>query len=77
MNHPSSHERNNAREHGEAADSAEQEISKLTSNWRAELHLTRMSSATAGGSERGKLCEVFHKIECARRAGQRLAAAPG
>jgi hypothetical protein len=42
-----------------------------------ERRLARKSSATAGGSERGKLNELFHKIKCAHRGDQRLAAAIG
>jgi hypothetical protein len=37
------------------------------------MGLTRQSSATAGGSKRGELNELFHKIKCAHRDGQRLA----
>jgi hypothetical protein len=40
-------------------------------------HLTRRSSATAGGSERCKHPELFHKIKSAHHTGQRLAAAIG
>jgi len=36
-----------------------------------------MSSATAGGGERGKHRERFHKIKSGYRAGQRLAGAIG
>ena len=35
----------------------------------------RMSSATAGGVERGKHRELFHKINGVHRDGQRLAPA--
>src|SRR6266446_5904312 len=37
---------------------------------RASSRLTRKRSATAGGGERGKLSELFHKIKCAHRDGQ-------
>jgi len=39
--------------------------------------LTRKSWATAGGGERGKHQELFHKIKRAHRHGQRLAPAIG
>ena len=39
--------------------------------------LTRQSSAAAGGSKRGKLSKLFHKIKRARHDDQRLAPAAG
>ena len=42
-----------------------------------DIDLTRPSSATVGGSERGKYWELFHKIKRPHGAGQRLAAAVG
>ena len=41
------------------------------------LWVTRQSSATAGGSERGKYEELSHEIKCAHRDRQRLASAFG
>ena len=68
-----------------AADTLVAGIASTCSNkkaygyWREmRLHdLTRRSSATAGGSERGEHSELFHKIKGGRRTGQRLAAAIG
>src|SRR5438874_4908962 len=37
---------------------------------RGFIRLTRRSSAAAGGSERGKHRELFHKIECGLHSGQ-------
>jgi hypothetical protein len=39
--------------------------------------LTRWSSATAGGGERGKHRELFHKIKSGHHNGRRLAPAIG
>jgi len=39
--------------------------------------LTRRSSATAGGGERGKLYELFPKSKSSHLSGQRLAGAIG
>ena len=49
-------------------------VSALVSRGRS---LTRQSSAAAGGSERGKLSKLFHKIKRARHDDQRLAPAAG
>jgi hypothetical protein len=56
---------------------ADATASEQMRNVRARIDLTRRSSATAGGSERGKHVEPFHKIKSGHRDGQRLAGAIG
>jgi len=60
----------------QASDRAEQQ-ERTSFHINARYHLTKRSSATAGGTELSQHRQLFHKIKSAHRAGQRLAAAIG